>query len=953
MTQTAPDPSPLAAAGSGVPLAGRLLDRLGALRRRRRDSPSFNPIWQLACDISFALEEGVLTPGEIDTTIADMLGRTLDERGRWMATMLAAPEGGSMATAWRARLCEEAEACDFETFAARHGRPLYGCVFTGHPTFLLDSAQTARLVRAMTGARPPADPDLPDPGRGLTLDDEHRLALAAIDHARQAGGAIARTLLETARKAWPDRWRGFRSWPIALASWVGYDMDGRTDISWQDCIRLRLTEKLRRLDWYLDDLRKLTGRAGACGTVADELAGIEGDLAAARDHAARMAAAFSEPLDDPRALSAAANLLTGAAPGKLIRLAPTIERLEACVTALGEAPEAVDLAVLASEMAAFRLGIGRIHFRVNATQLHNAVRRRFGPGKAVDLASRSALGRLNAMCGEVRPLRTSFAALAIETTTAVRQFITMAQIVKHIDAESDLRLLIAESERPATVLAAVYFSRLFGIADRLDISPLFETPDALEGGERFLEVMFAQPAWRDAVRARGRIALQTGFSDAGRFIGQIPASLAIERLQGNMARLAGRFGLADLECLIFNTHGESQGRGAHQASIAARLDHCLTPWARAQFRDRDLALHDEVSFQGGDGYLWFASPESALALFLHWLDHERERDGAAEDPFYESSGIALDFYRGVMRFQESVLAMPACHRTLSAFGLGLLKSTGSRKARRQFEGGTGERPDLSKIRAIPHNAVLQQLGYPLNVVGGIGRATRSTREQFAEWRRSSRRFSGLMDMVVAARRRASLSTLMAYGALFDGGYWASRPHGRGQRRLTGPCLFLADLLEGDDRHGAALELATRLRVDELLLHRLLAETGEDREVLDSDDRDALALLHALRIALMQALFLKAARIPRFSARNDISRHDIMELVLELRIPEAVALLREAWPHRPPRPGDFAVEEPSDYPDAAAADYAEINSMLIDPMESIHARLLDISVAIANIHRAHG
>lgn len=950
MTPTASAASPLAAARSGDKLVGRLLDRLGVLRARRHDSPSFNPIWQLACDISFALEEGELGQDEIDAAIADSLDRSLDERGAFMGAMLAAPDGEAR---FAGRLREEARSCDFATFAKRHERPRHGCVFTGHPTFLLDRAQTVRLVRAMTGSEPAGMNDLPDPGGALSLGEEHELALAAIDHARRAAGAIARMVLGAAREVWPDRWQALRPWPIALASWVGYDMDGRTDISWQDCIRLRLAEKRRRLDWYLADLRELAGRPGAPPQVARELAAIIDELDAAHNHSADMLARFSAPLDAPAALADAANRLTAARPGKLVRLEPVIERLGALVPLLGEAPGAIDLAALVAEMAIFRLGIGRIHFRVNATQLHNAVRQRFGPGKTVNLNSRSALGKLNEMCLTVKPLRTNFAALAIETTTAVRQFISMAQILRHIDAESDLRLLIAESERPATVLAAVYFARLFGIADRLDISPLFETPDALDSGERFLEVLFAQPAWREAVRERGRIALQTGFSDAGRFIGQIPASLAIERLQGNMARLAGRFGLADLECLVFNTHGESTGRGAHQGSIAARLDHCLTPWARAQFRNRDLRLFNEVSFQGGDGYLWFSTPDSARALFLHWLDHEQITAGDAVDPFYESSGIALDFYRGVMRFQESVLAMPACHRTLSAFGLALLKPTGSRKARRQFEGVAGERPDLSKIRAIPHNAVLQQLGYPLNVVGGIGRATRSGRELFAEWRHSSRRFSGLMDMVVMARGRASLSTMMAYGALFDGGYWASRPHGRAQRHLTGPCLFLADLLEGDDRHVAALELATRLRVDELLLHRLLAETGEDRKVLESADRDSLALLHALRIALMQALFLKAARIPRFSSRNDISRLDIMELVFELRIPEAVALLREAWPHAPPRPDDFAVDEPSDYPDATAADYAEINRLLIDPMESLHARLLDISVAIANIHRAHG
>lgn len=51
--------------------------------------------------------------------------------------------------------------------------------------------------------------------------------------------------------------------------------------------------------------------------------------------------------------------------------------------------------------------------------------------------------------------------------------------------------------------------------------------------------------------------MQTGFSDAGRFVGQLPAALVIERLQGRMARIMAKHGLGDVAALIFNTHGES------------------------------------------------------------------------------------------------------------------------------------------------------------------------------------------------------------------------------------------------------------------------------------------------------------------------------------------------------------------------------------------------------------
>src|SRR5690606_33573570 len=98
----------------------------------------------------------------------------------------------------------------------------------------------------------------------------------------------------------------------------------------------------------------------------------------------------------------------------------------------------------------------------------------------------------------------------------------------------------------ATVLAALYFARLFGIEDRVDISPLFETESALEHGDRFIDALLAEEEYRAYARRRGRVAIQTGFSDAGRFIGQIPASLAIERLQGRLAGAMEEHGLTDV-----------------------------------------------------------------------------------------------------------------------------------------------------------------------------------------------------------------------------------------------------------------------------------------------------------------------------------------------------------------------------------------------------------------------
>ncbi len=349
-------------------------------------------------------------------------------------------------------------------------------------------------------------------------------------------------------------------------------MDGRTDIGWSTSLHYRMKEKAPR---SLADYAASLAGIGAAPELATRL-----DTAA--NHASEMAELLANEPENAVELSHVANQISADHPDKLLSLGPIIDEIEALSNSVDDST-ARALLVLACSMRADGLGMGWIHFRVNASQLQNAIRRRIDPEQKLDLASRGALQRLRKLLEDVKPLRSNFAALSIEDTTALRQFLSMAQILKHIDADAPIRMLIAECEEPQTVLAALYFAKLFGVADKVDVSPLFETESAMEHGGRFLDALLAEPAYRDYARMRGRVAIQTGFSDAGRFIGQLPAALAIERLQGRLARMMAKHGITDVAALIFNTHGESMGRGAHPANFTDRLTYPLSIWTRQQF----------------------------------------------------------------------------------------------------------------------------------------------------------------------------------------------------------------------------------------------------------------------------------------------------------------------------------------------------------------------------------
>ena len=98
-----------------------------------------------------------------------------------------------------------------------------------------------------------------------------------------------------------------------------------------------------------------------------------------------------------------------------------------------------------------------------------------------------------------------------------------------------------------------------------------------------------------------------------------------------------------------------------------------------------IRLEAEVSFQGGDGYLFFRTPELALATLTRIAESEIQSLPLDDDPFYVRTDLSLDFYRGIRRVQRDHLASRTYSRAITAFGLGLLNETGSRKSRRQSD----------------------------------------------------------------------------------------------------------------------------------------------------------------------------------------------------------------------------------------------------------------------------
>ena len=142
-----------------------------------------------------------------------------------------------------------------------------------------------------------------------------------------------------------------------------------------------------------------------------------------------------------------------------------------------------ELLIIASEISNKGFGIGEIHLRFNALQLHNALK------GVMDISIASAsvrtdLNRLSKLIDDVKYQEIYFQDIDKEPTTAKRQLMLASLILKYIDNSVPIRL-IAECDHPATILSALYFAKKYGINNSLDISPLFETANSIEREQEF------------------------------------------------------------------------------------------------------------------------------------------------------------------------------------------------------------------------------------------------------------------------------------------------------------------------------------------------------------------------------------------------------------------------------------------------------------------------------------
>lgn len=911
--------------------------------------PRTNSVFAYAQDLFRALEAGELTLEDLSSTSQAVYGDLILERANRFRDQHE--QGFDLASRLQA-LAEQG----WDTFKAAIETPLGGIVFTAHPTFALSpkirSAFAAHVSTNSATSASALRESVREDGRTwsktISLLGEHEEAQATIANAQNALTAYASNVLDVARRAFPEQWRTLRPSVPTLASWVGYDLDGRTDIHWSQSFALRLQEKAVQLSRYVSELQGLAEQAS--GDTKAALDSLCETLEAASTLTEAEADIFGEDLTQPDNLVHAANQLTTPQPDRLVATGPILDQLYNIASGEESDDLARNLLAFAAKVDALKLGTARIHLRLNAEQIRTVISRDLSLETENRDLGRSALKKLSELATVNEALQVNFADLFLEQSTARRQFMMCAQLLKHIDSDSTIRFLIAESENPATVMGALYLARQYGVDHQLDISPLFETPEALETAGRFIEQLLDEPEYMKYLHERGYLSVQLGFSDAGRFIGQVSADMAIERIHNLISRAVAKAD-AGLSLLIFNTHGESMGRGAWPGSFGQRFDHLLSHWTRQQSNARGVPLRHEVSFQGGDGYLHFANADLASATYNAFADHLlSEPDDTTDDPFYQRTDLVWDFYRALRRWHERLFANPDYGHLLNDFATNFLIKAGSRQ-RRRTTGPAGPR----SLRAISHNATLQQLGVPVNTAAGIGSALRREQDQVNDLIKESPRMRGLMKLASMARSATSVPVLRAYASVYDPTYWValSKFAGTPDQALAYRRIYY--LLQTSQTNNSIERIANSFSIDFSKFDPMLKNM--DQAPSDEQRREArldVHVLHAVRQALMMKALALAGQLPTVSRRHESTVEDIMNLIRTMQIGDAVSLLCEIFPASREEEVHLAtLNEQGHMTGNPANGYDQLHEDIIKPLDEIDRLMHQATLAICQAYGAYG
>ncbi len=943
---------------------------LDKIRSGAEKDPFSNSITMLALDISRRLEKNKLNYSALEALIQRLavgsFGLRADRLKSYIGKIDKKQNIEIIKKIIKDLAFEEKKKITFQEFNRKISKEIFGIVLTAHPTFGMTynmMLELAKLATSKNNNKNLSDKELKGivkevfkteqrPEKKITLDFEHNLSMSALKFLQASLRSFYEVIIDVSKKLFPGNYHRITPQIFRLHTWVGYDVDGRGDIFWSDSFSKRLKVKVEQLDIYQQRVNKIIKLNKDKGCEI-ELSQIRNIITNALKTNSEALTKFTQKdfVNDLNSIKQVSNFLHRNKDKLLTNSLLILEKISSVLNYLVEKDSSKnnntinEILIFKIELSNFGLGLGRTQLRLNANQLNNAISKEIDlMGDPNDPSNKlTYLNIISKMIDKVKPVKINFGSIYEENMNARRYFMLTRQILKYIDENQSIRFLIAECDYPLTVMTALYFSKLFGVESKIDISPLFETEKGLEIGDDVIRTLLRNSNFKKYILARKKLTVQTGFSDAGRYLGQSAAVLSIENLQRKIAKAMHDLNISNVKLLIFNTHGESIGRGGHPVSLIDRLKYVNCSYTRKKLMDWKIDLIQEMSFQGGDGYQYFMNHDLAFAAISRITEFCYDDSSVKSDALYDSVDFGIEFVNTIKNFNTEIMDDPNYAALLNVFGSNLTHSTGSRSVKRHIDSSIKTLVyHPSQTRAIPQNSILQQLGMLANSLGGVGRFIGKDQKKFVKIYNNSERFKRIMDIVQHAFAFSDIEVLKAYIDCFDPGMWLSWSTRTADSERSKNMKEVANLLEKFDVHWRLNKVYRGLHQEYMeirnwILGRKLRgriAVGRGR-VIEKEIRDELLLMHGIRVAIFHEIFLLSVRIPKFSDQAGTSRDEVIAKLIRFDVFNAVETLRKIFPAGQVKTSNIGFSDKSNYVSEGNINYTKEEKSIFQKLEALY------------------
>ena len=180
--------------------------------------------------------------------------------------------------------------------------------------------------------------------------------------------------------------------------------------------------------------------------------------------------------------------------------------------------------------------------------------------------------------------------------------------------------------------------------------------------------------------------------------------------------------------------------------------------------------------------------------------------------------------------------------------------------------------------------------------------------------------------------------------ILDQSYWVGRSYSNSEKSMRKAFRKLSLALKNDVRFEAVKRLINILRDDALDFHSIAS--SELNLHPEHNERIYLDLIQSLRISLMAHALLITAKLPTFSARDNLTPESLLLSALKMDLETVISQIKVAFPR-------IVVDRQFETYINSKDEYRKIQEDFINPLSICNELILETGVLISHAFNAHG